>query len=105
MNTQEFSPRNFLNRRLNQRVSKIDAENARRVFGVPNKASRAVEKTEAFLNNLPQIIFDRSLQHVVEGRATFEDVDYIRRHQQDFVIPEGINIIDSVSAIKGKLYS
>lgn len=106
MNKHELSPRNFLARgAVNQRLEKLDGENSRKLFGTSNKVANATVREMVFQSDLPVQIFNRSLAHIVEGRATVEDVDYVRRHQQHFPVPDGIDVVSRINQIKDSLYS
>jgi len=106
MSGHELSPRNFFARgAVNQRLGKVEAENARRLFGTSSKATKAMSRNTAFQNGLSEQIFNRSLCHIVEGKATFEDIAFVRRNQQNFPTPEGVDIVARIGQIKDILYS
>lgn len=66
---------------MSQRVAKVMIE--RRERGVNRKADRASERKrreEEFLEDLPELQFNRSLRHMLDGVATGEDIAYVLRN-------------------------
>lgn len=103
MDKHELSPRNFLARNLvNQRQAKASRDAERKLFGESKKQKRARARAE-FPLELSATTFQRSVDHILSESATLEDVDYVLRHQDEFPLPDGVDIGDRIRNIKDTL--
>lgn len=69
---------------FNHNSAKRFAENHRRLGGDRRskgyKAEQQRARDEKFLQEFPQVQLKRSLDHMFDGTATPEDIDYVFRH-------------------------
>lgn len=72
---------------LNQKKLRSMIDGEHKAFGNPDskgaRAQRRRKSTKRFIEELPGCQFNRSLEHMLDGGATDEDIFYILRHIEE----------------------